>query len=122
MDNIARLARNEKTKNGNEKARRVYARVLYSIAEISRRYMHPGVIEKVTAWNSCAQSPPNSTVPVNSVLSPVALPLTGQPLPALPLNLNPIELTLPFMGPSAKAVSLHSKSNVLPITNFLRFE
>ena len=46
--------------------------------------------------------------PVNSDSFPVALPEKGQPLPALPLNLIPFEVTVPLMNPSAKALSGHT--------------
>ncbi len=65
--------------------------------------MQPGVIEKVTLWKNFAQIPANTIVPVSAVSFPVPLPLTVHPAPALPLNLNPVELTVPFNGPYAMA-------------------
>jgi hypothetical protein len=83
------------------------------------RYGQPGVIEKVTSWNIVAQAPTNSTVPVSPVALPTPLPLTKQPTPALPLNLNPVALTVPFIGPRAIAESGHWNSKVLPMMSFL---
>lgn len=65
--------------------------------------MQPGVIAKVTPWKNFAQIPAKTIVPVSAVSFPVPLPLTAQPRPALPLNLNPVELTVPFNGPNAMA-------------------
>ena len=84
--------------------------------------MQPGVIEKVTPWNIVAQAPTNTTDPVIAVASPLPFPLTAQPAPALPLKLNPVEVTVPFKGPCAMAVSGQRNLKVLPSISFLRFE
>src|SRR5216684_3589720 len=82
-------------------------------------YMQPGVIENVTSWKIVAQAPTNTTVPVIAAASPVLLALTAQPAPALALKLNPVEVTVPFKGPCAMAVSGQRNLKVLPSNNFL---
>ena len=89
--------------------------------------MQPGVIEKVTSWKSdtLAQYPPNTTVPINIVLSPVTFPVTVQTLPwstNLLVKWNPLGLTVPRIGPRAKIIPGHSKSNSLPSISFFRLE
>ena len=81
--------------------------------------MQPGVIEKFTSWNIDAHVPTNTTVPVIAAASPVPFPLTAQPGPALPLKLKPVEVTVPFKGPRAIAVSGHWNLTVLPSPSFL---
>lgn len=90
-------------------------------------YGQPGVIEKVTFWNSetVAQYPPNTAVPISIVPSPVTLAVTVQTLPwstNLLVKWNPIEVTVPRIGPRAKTIPGHSKSNSLPSSSFFRLE
>src|SRR5271156_3139289 len=104
------MSEKERTRRANRTAgpSAILSRILASACQ-----QGPGEMENLTFLKILLHPPTNVIFPDSSESSPLPVPWKEQPLPALPWNLIPFEVTVPLIGPSANAESGHSTSKPL---------